>query len=212
MKKFQLLAAAAAAALATACAGAQGARETATSQQSTTTQSATAQAMQPAAITDTQLRAYSAARDQIAPLQENFGAQTPERQQQIAAEIAAIQQRNSIAPATYNQIARMANEDRTFAARLAAVQPETFTDDSLRAFARASIEIQPLTAGLTTATPEQQAQVTEQIRQILQTNNLDSATYNAIAQRAQTDQAFAARVQELHRQAQAPTTTENSGE
>ena len=210
MTKIQMLAAVAAAALATACASTQSAREetSAATQQNaaSTTTSSTAQSTQPATFTDEQLRAYAAARDEMAPLQATFGAQTPERQQQIATEIAAIQQRHGIEPSTYNQIARRANEDRTFAARLAGVQLDTFSDDSLRAFARASIEIQPLTAGLSTATPEQQAQITEQIRQILERNNLDSATYNAIAQRAQTDQAFAARVQDLYRQAQAPAT------
>lgn len=211
MTKFQLLAAIAAAALATACASTQS-DVAATPQSSATARSTSAQSTQPASFTDAQLRSYAAARDEITPLQETFGAQTPERQQQITAEIAAIQQRHSIDPTTYNQIARAANEDRTFAARLAAVQPDTFSDDSLRAFARASIEIQPLTTGLATATPEQQTQVTEQIRQILQRNNLDSSTYNAIAQRAQTDPAFAARVQDLHRQAQAPATNDNSGE
>lgn len=213
MTKFQLLAAAAAAAVATACAGSQSAREEAAAN-TATQQSTTApnQPVQPASITDDQLRAYAAARNEIEPLQATFGAQTPERQLQITAQIAAIQQRLGIEPTTYNAIARTANEDRVFAARLAAVQPDTFGDESLRAFARASIEIQPLTNSLATATPEQQAQVTEQIRQILDRNNLDSATYNAIAQRAQADPAFASRVQELHRQAQGATTTENSGE
>ncbi|MBK6703080.1 MAG: DUF4168 domain-containing protein [Caulobacteraceae bacterium] len=176
-----------------------------------TTTSSTAQSTQPATFTDAQLRAYAAARDEMAPLQATFGTQTPERQQQIATEIAAIQQRHGIEPSMYNQIARRANEDRTFAARLAGVQL-IHSATTRCAFARASIEIQPLTAGLSTATPEQQAQITEQIRQILERNNLDSATYNAIAQRAQTDQAFAARVQDLYRQAQAPATNENNGE
>lgn len=212
MTKFQMLAAVAAAALATACAGTQSAREQTLA--NTTLQSATSaanQSVQPASITDDQLRAYAAARNEIEPLQATFGAQPPERQQQIIAEIAAIQQRNGIEPSMYNAIARTANEDRVFAARLAALQPDTFGDESLRAFAQASTEIQPLTDGLATATPEQQAQVTEQIRHILERNNLDSATYNAIAQRAQSDPAFASRVQELHRQAQGPA-TEDSGE
>lgn len=207
MTKFQLLAAVAAAAFATACASTEPAR---TTQQNTAT--ATEQTVQPADMSDAQLRAYTAARDEIVPLQQTFGAQTPERQLEITAEIAAIQQRHGIEPTTYNAITRAANEDRVFAARLAALQPDTFSDDSLRAFARASIEIQPLTNSLGTATPEQQAQVTEQIRQILERNNLDGATYNAIAQRAQADEAFAARIQDLHRQAQTPATTEDSGE
>ena len=210
MTKFQLLAAVAAATLATACAGTQNTETARTTQQNTT--SATAQTVQPANMTDALLRAYTAARDEIVPLQETFGAQTQERQLEITAEIAAIQQRHGLDATTYNAITRVANEDRVFAARLAALQPDTFSDDSLRAFAQASIEIQPLTNSLSTATPEQQAQVTEQIRQILERNNLDGATYNAIAQRAQSDETFAARIQDLHRQAQASVTTEDSGE
>jgi len=210
MTKFHLLAAVAAAALATACAGAQSTEAARTAQQNTTT--ATEQTVQPANMSDAQLLAYAAARDEIVPLQQTFGAQTQERQLEITAEIAAIQQRHGISPTTYNAITRAANQDRVFAARLAALQPDTFSNDSLRAFARASIEIQPLTDSLGTATPEQQAQVTEQIRQVLERNELDGATYNAIAQRAQADEAFAARIQDLHRQAQAPATAEDSGE
>jgi len=210
MKKFQLLAAVAAATIATACAGTQSTEMARTTQQNTT--SATAQAVQPANMTDAQVRAYTAARDEIVPLQETFGAQTQERQLEITAEIAAIQQRHGIEATTYNAITRAANEDRVFAARLAALQPDTFSDDSLRAFAQASIEIQPITNGLATATPEQRDAATEQIRQILARNNLDSASYNAIAARAQSDQAFAQRVQDLQRQAQGPATNEDSGE
>jgi hypothetical protein len=46
-------------------------------------------------------------------------------------------------------------------------------------------------------------QATDQIRQILERNNLDSTTYNAIAARAQAEPAFATHIQDLYRQAQA---------
>lgn len=219
MTKFQLLAAVAAATLATACAGAQGSREETAAAAGTTQQRAAAStATTPSAstatasFTDAQLRAYTAARSEVEPLQATFASQTPEQQQQTSAQIAAILERHNLDGDTFNAIARTANEDRAFAARVAAAQPDTFSDDSLRAFARASIEIQPITNGLATATEEQRTQATEQIRAILQRNNLDSATYNAIASRAQSDQAFAARVQDLHRQAQAPATSGDSGE
>jgi hypothetical protein len=69
----------------------------------------------------------------------------------------------------------------------------------LRAFAAASVEIDPISRTLASQTPEQRTAATEQIRQILQRNNLDSATYNAIASRAQADPALASRIASLHR-------------
>ena len=77
--------------------------------------------------------------------------------------------------------------------------PTSFTDDQLRSFARAAIEIDPISRTLSTATPEQQATATEQIRAILTRNNLDGATYNAIAAQAQRDPAFAQRIAALNR-------------
>lgn len=79
------------------------------------------------------------------------------------------------------------------------VTPTTFTDDQLRSFARAAIEIDPISRTLSTATPEQQATATEQIRAILTRNNLDGATYNAIAAQAQRDPTFAQRIASLNR-------------
>lgn len=202
MTKFPLSAAATAVLLLAGCAGQNANDQSSASSNPTAAPAAAAPRVQAGAYTDAQLRAYAAAKAEIEPLQANLASQTPEQQQQTSAQIAAVLQRHNIEATTFNAIARMANEDRTFAARLAAIQPDTFSDDSLRAFARASIEIQPITDGLAAATPEQRTQATEQIRQILERNNLDSATYNAIAARAQTDQALVARIQELHRQAQ----------
>lgn len=203
MTKFQLLAAAAVAALGAACAASSGASD-ATTSAGATTQSSTpstsgTQTPAAAAYTDAQLRAYVAAKNEIEPLQANLAAQTPEQQAQTRQQIAAILQRSSLTAEQFNGIARMSNEDRTFAARLASMQPDTFTDETLRAFAAASVEIDPISRGITTQTPEQRAASTEQIRQILQRNNLDSATYNAIAARAQADPALAARIASLHR-------------
>ncbi|MGD9980255.1 MAG: DUF4168 domain-containing protein [Hyphomonadaceae bacterium] len=203
MTKITMLAVASLAALAAACAGTQRTEGAGTSTMSSTASgspsSMPAQTTQSAAITDAQLRSYVAARGEIEPLQTSLATQTPEQQTQTRAQIAAILQRNNLSAETFNQIAQQANNDRTFAARLAAVQPDTFTDATLRAFAAASVEIEPITRTLATATPEQRTQATEQIRQILQRNNLDSATYNAIAARAQSDTTFAARIASLHR-------------
>jgi hypothetical protein len=208
MTKFQLLAAAAVAALGAACAGS-GASNTAASTsataQTSTPSTASTQTPTAAAYTDAQLRAYVAAKTEIEPLQASLAAQTPEQQAQTRQQIAAILQRNTLTPEQFNGIARMSNEDRTFAARLAALQPDTFSDETLRAFAAASVEIDPISRTLATQTAEQRAASTEQIRQILQRNNIDSATYNAIAARAQADPALASRIASLHR------TDQNSG-
>lgn len=73
----------------------------------------------------------------------------------------------------------------------------TYTDDQLRSFATASTEINPIAGTLSTATPEQRAAGADQIRAVLQRNNLDVATYNAIASQAQSDPAFAERIRSL---------------
>jgi hypothetical protein len=202
MTKISMLAAAAVAALAAACAGTEGAGSdtaSASSTQPSAQSTAPSQTTQSASYTDDQLRAYTAAKTEIEPLQANLATQTPEQQAQTSQQIAAIIQRNNLTAVQFNGIARMANEDRTFAARLAAMQPDTFTDETLRAFAAASVEIDPISRTLASQTPEQRTAATEQIRQILQRNNLDSATYNAIASRAQADPALASRIASLHR-------------
>lgn len=197
MTKLQMLAAAAVAAVAAACAsGASTETTTSSTTPSTTTQSTTT-TTQSASYTDAQLRAYVAAKNEIEPLQANLASQTAEQQAQTRTQISAILQRNNLTATQFNDIGRMAVEDRTFASRLASLEPDTFSDVTLRAFVAASAEIDPISRSLATATPEQRTQATEQIRQILQRNNLDSATYNAIASRAQADPAFAARVAAL---------------
>lgn len=83
-------------------------------------------------------------------------------------------------------------------------QPTTFTDAQLRSFAAAATAIQPLNAQLQTATPEQRTTIIAQIRATLTQNNLDGATYNAIAAQAQADPALAARISALGSGATAP--------
>jgi hypothetical protein len=197
MTKFPMLAAAAVAALAAAaCAGSATTDTAATGATQSSASQSTATAQTPS-YTDAELRAYLAAKNEIEPLQTALATQTPQQQSQTRTQIAAVLQRHNLTATQFNGIAAMAIEDRTFASRLAALAPDTFTEATLRAFAAASVEIDPISRNLATATPEQRTQATEQIRQILQRHNLDSATYNAIAARAQTDQALAARIASL---------------
>lgn len=84
------------------------------------------------------------------------------------------------------------------------VAPTTFSDAQLRSFATAATAIQPLNAQLQTATPEQRTSLVEQIRAVLTQNNLDGATYNAIAAQAQADPALAARITALNNGASSP--------
>lgn len=199
MAKATLVTATAFAALTAACASTADTMSAAEPSTSTTVQTAPqTQAQQPTSFTDAQLRGYVAARDEIEPLQANFGAQTPDQQRATTAQITAVIERHGLTPMQFNAIGRMASADQAFASRLAAVQPDTFSDATLRAFAAASAEIDPISRAIATQTPEQQAQSAEQIRQILARHDLDGATYNAIAARAQADSAFAARLTTLN--------------
>jgi len=72
--------------------------------------------------------------------------------------------------------------------------PTSFTDTQLHSFVTASQQIDPINRSLATATPEQRTEATNQIRTVLQQNNLDARTYNAIATQAQSDQALASRI------------------
>jgi hypothetical protein len=72
-----------------------------------------------------------------------------------------------------------------------------YTDVQLRSFAAASHDIAPLNAQLTSSDAATKSAAVAQVRAILARNNLDSATYNAIAAQAQADPAFAARIAAL---------------
>jgi hypothetical protein len=76
-------------------------------------------------------------------------------------------------------------------------QATTFTDAQLRSFAAATQEINPIAGTLSTATPEQRATATEQIRGILARNEMDVDTYNAIAAQARSDPALVERIRSL---------------
>lgn len=76
--------------------------------------------------------------------------------------------------------------------------PASYTDAQLRSFSTAATAIEPISRGITTSsTAEQRTQASTQIRAILQRNNIDSTTYNAIAAQAHTDTALAARIRTL---------------
>jgi hypothetical protein len=108
------------------------------------------------------------------------------------------------APATTATPAPAQQAQTTTTTTTTPAAPTTFTDAQLRSFAAAATEIDPISRSVATQTPEQRAASTEQIRQILARNNLDSATYNAIAARAQADPALASRIASLNRPNQAP--------
>jgi hypothetical protein len=70
------------------------------------------------------------------------------------------------------------------------------------------LEIDPISRGLANATPAEQTQAANQIREILERNNLDGATYNAIVAQAQTDAELSARIAALQVAAQTSGTAE----
>ena len=154
-------------------------------------------AAQAGTYTDEQLRGYLAARAEIAPIQARYESMSEAERTQARTQITTIIERHGLTPVSYDAIARQASTDTAFANRLTSLQPDTFSDANLRAFAAASTEIEPINRTLTSATPEQRTAAAGQIRAILARHNLDGATYNAIASRAQSDPAFAERIRAL---------------
>lgn len=168
---------------------------------------APAAAQQPQGYSDQQLTAYVAARGEISALTP---ASTPEQQAATQAQISQILSRHGINAITYNEISERAAEDEALRNRIAAMSVSAPTDAELRAFAAASLEIGPLAQTLSTATPEQQQQVGEQIRAILARHGISYETYNGIASQAQSDAALAAQINAL-RVAQATPPAEEPG-
>jgi hypothetical protein len=195
MRKLSWVAGAAAV-FAAACAGSDSTNAESTAPSA----AASAPAGQAGTFSDEQLRGYLAARAEIEPIQARYEAMSEAERAQARTQIAAIVERHGLTPVTYDAIARQANADPAFANRLTSLQPDTFSDANLRAFAAASAEIEPINRTLAAATPEQRTAAAGQIRAILQRHNLDGATYNAIASRAQSDPAFAERLRALRGQ------------
>ncbi|HJS81019.1 MAG TPA: DUF4168 domain-containing protein [Vitreimonas sp.] len=166
-------------------------------------QSGSAQAQAASPYSDAQVRAFVAAREEI---QRLTPGQTAEAQAQNQRTIGEILQRNSLAPDVYNAIDAAARTDQALANRISAAsgQSTTFSDAQLQAFVSASAEIDPLNRQIASASAEQRTQIGAQIRAALQRYNLDIETYNAIAARAQTDQALGQRIAQLRAAQPAP--------
>lgn len=153
-------------------------------------QSGAAPAQQSAAavnapVTEADLQAYTAARNEIASITAGFAELTDEQRAQATAQIIAIQERHNLTPARYDAIARTLESDPELAQRQEALQG--FSDAQVASFAAASVEIDPVARALADASETEQAEGAEQIRLILDRHGLDGSTYNAIATAAQTD-------------------------
>lgn len=145
--------------------------------------------------TDTQLRAFMAVNSEVNAL--NRGTTEAERAE-FTRQAGEILTRHNLDATTFNAIGNAARTDQALSSRLATLQLENLSDDTLRRFLAAAAEIQPVGQSITTeSTAEQRAAASAQIGAILQRHQIDSATYNAIAQRAQTDAALAARIAAL---------------
>lgn len=195
MPKLSWLAGAAAV-FAAACAGSDS-TDTTSAAPSAAPSASSGPVAQAGTHTDEQLRAYLAARAEIEPIQAGYESMTEAERTQARAQITAIVERHGLTAVSYDAIARQASTDAAFASRLTSLEPDTFSDANVRAFAAASAEIEPINRTLGAATPEQRTAAAEQIRTILERHNLDGATYNAIAGRAQGDPAFAERIRTL---------------
>jgi hypothetical protein len=145
--------------------------------------------------TDTQLRAFLAVNREVGAL--NRGT-TEAEQAEFTRQAGEILTRHGLDPTTFNAIVSEARTDQALSERLAALQIETLSDDTLRRFLAAAAEVQPIARGITAESTEaQRQQASDQIGAVLQRHQIDSATYNAIAQRAQTDAALVARINAL---------------
>jgi hypothetical protein len=145
--------------------------------------------------TDTQLRAFLAVNREVGALEQGT---TQEQQAEFARQAGEILTRHGLDATTFNAIANQARTDDALSERLAALQIENVSDETLRHFLAAAAEIQPIARGISAeSTDAQRQQASQQIGAVLQRHQIDSATYNAIAQRAQTDAALAARINAL---------------
>lgn len=190
MKLRSWQSAALAAALAGACTSTSGGADTASAQAAPTQQAPA----QPASYTDEQLRAYVAAKREIEPIQANYATLSEEQRAQATAQIRAIQERHGLTAVTYDRIATRARTDATLAGRITALEVGSFSDAQIAAFARASLEIDPLNRALAAASEAERPQLAAQIRAVLDRYQLEGATYNAIAAQAQRDPALAQRI------------------
>ncbi len=210
--RIGLISTASAAALALgACAGTAATdAQSAAPRASQTAPSQPSQPSQPttvAGFTDAQVRSYVAATEEI----EAIGASVSAEDRALQA--GQILQRHNLAPDVYNNIATRSRTDQALANRIAALRTGAVTDAQLRAFAEASLEIDPISRAAAAAPADQRPQYAQQIRDVLARHGLDGETYNGIAARAQSDQALAQRIAEIQIeiQSEAGATTDPDG-
>lgn len=159
--------------------------------------SASAQESQQAP-TDEQVRAYFDAKREIAPISARVAQMTPQERAQATAQIRSILRRHGLSADQFNAIDTQTRTDAALAERIAALHVENLTDDLLRRFVSAAAEIDPISRSLTAdATAEDRARAATQIRAALDRNRVSAVAYNAIAERAQSDEALAARIAAL---------------
>ena len=151
-------------------------------------------------ISEAELQAYIAARDEIAPITARYASMSAQERTPATAQIVEIQQRHNLTAARYDAIERGIQSDPELAQRAAG---EGFTDAQLRAFAEASLEIDPISRQFAAAPPAEQQRLATEMRDILARYELDGSAYNAIASAAQTDAELAARIAALQVAAQA---------
>jgi hypothetical protein len=151
--------------------------------------------------TDAQLQAYMAASREIEPISNRVAQMTPQQRTQATAQIRTILRRHNLTGDQYNAIEIQSGADAALARRIADLRVQNLSDDMLRRFVAAAAEIDPISRSLTAdATETQRAQASAQIRAVLDRHEMGAATYNAIAARAQSDQALAERIAELQRE------------
>jgi hypothetical protein len=161
--------------------------------------------------TDAQLTAFIAARNDIDPISRGFAELSEEERAQATQQISSFLQTHQMNPATYDAIQRQMQTDQALTTRVTDIQLANLTDDQLRRFVAASLEIAPITADLATASEVEREQASAQIGALLLAHDIDSNFYNAIAARAQSDEALAARISALQTEL-APPATEPQGE
>jgi len=185
------------AAILAACASSGGNQMAAQSQRAQEQPGQSEPAQEVQTFTDAQIAAYAAAFEHVNPIaRASVGADDAE-QLAAAQQVQTILARNNIDLATYNAIAAQAQTDQALANRISAERVSTVTEADLRAFVAASREIDPIGRAVVNGTEAQRQEAAVQINAILARNNMDAATYNGIAARAQNEPALAARINSI---------------
>lgn len=144
------------------------------------------------APSDEQLRRYIAVRDAIGTLTRG---ETFEEQRQNQIRIGQFLQANDLSADRYQSIDAQARTDATLRNRVAALSISgDISDEMLRNFAEASLQIAPIAASLSGATQAQRQIASARITTILAQSGLSSEAYNGIAVRAQSDADLAERI------------------